>query len=49
MSALCFGVVTVIQADTANKEAKIANRIAGKSLFLSWVQTCAQVVDVSVS
>lgn len=49
VSALCFGVVTVIQADTANKEAKIANRIAGKSLFLSWVQTCAQVVDVSVS
>lgn len=49
VSALCFGVVTVVQADTANKEARIANRIAGKSLFLSWVQTCAQVVDVSVS
>lgn len=49
VSALCFGVVTVVQADTANKEARIANKIAGKSLFLSWVQTCAQVVDVSVS
>jgi hypothetical protein len=49
VSALWFGVVTVVQADTANKEARIANKIAGKSLFLSWVQTCAQVVDVSVS
>jgi hypothetical protein len=37
VSALCFGVVTIVQANTANKEAKTANRIAGKSLFLSWV------------
>jgi hypothetical protein len=49
VSALCFGVVTIVEANTANKEAKTANRIAGKSLFLSWVQTCAQIVDVSVS
>jgi hypothetical protein len=49
VSALCFGVITIMQADTANKEAKVANKIAWKSLLLSWVQTCAQVVDVSVS
>jgi hypothetical protein len=49
VSALCFGAVTVVQADTANREARIANKIARKSLLLSWVQTCAQVVDVSVS
>jgi hypothetical protein len=49
LSALCFGVVTIVQADTANKEAKVANQIAGKSLLLSLVQACAQIVDVSVS
>lgn len=47
-SALCFGVITIVQSDTANKEAKIANKIAWKSFLLSCVQTCSQVVDVSV-
>ena len=49
ISALCFGVVTIVQAETANKEAKISNKIAEKSLLLAWVQTCAQIMDVSVS
>ena len=49
ISALCFGVIAIVQADTANKQAKVANKIAGKSLLLSWVQTCAQVVDISAS
>jgi hypothetical protein len=49
VSALCFGVVTVVQADTANKEARIANKIAGKSLLLGWVQTCAQIMNISMS
>jgi hypothetical protein len=49
VSAICFGVMTIVQADTANKEARVANKIARESLLLSWVQTCAQVMDISVS
>ncbi|KAH8773867.1 hypothetical protein F5882DRAFT_381184 [Hyaloscypha sp. PMI_1271] len=49
VSALSFGIVTIVQADTANKEVKIANKISKKSLMLSWVQTCAQVMDISNS
>lgn len=56
LSAVAFGVITIVQAEmankqarTANKEAKIANKIARRSLLLSLVQTCASVVDLSVS
>jgi len=49
VSAISFGVITIVQSNTANREAKIANDIAYESLLLSWVQTCAQVVDVGVS
>ncbi|KAN0092083.1 hypothetical protein V8E51_017930 [Hyaloscypha variabilis] len=36
--AICFGVVTVVQADTANKEAKIANRLAAKRVTFGYLR-----------
>lgn len=48
VSALCFGVITVAQSDTANEEAKRANGIAYRSLVLSGLTTCFQFSDSSV-
>jgi hypothetical protein len=41
VSALSFGVITIVQSDTANRESRVANNIAGKSLFLNWSNLCS--------
>lgn len=49
VSAICFGVVTIVQSNFANKEARRANVIAATSLSLSRWQICIQLANVSVS
>jgi hypothetical protein len=41
-SAICFGIITIIQSNTANKQAKLANLIAYNSFVMSGIQTCSQ-------
>ena len=48
ISALSFGVVTIVQANIANKEAKLANEIAHRAFQLSMYQTCVQGNDDKV-
>lgn len=48
-SALCFGVVSIAQSNTANEEAKRANDIAEQSLLLGGLSTCLQFPDTIVS
>ena len=48
-SALCFGVVSIAQSNTANEEAKRANDIAEQSLLMSGLSTCLQFPDTTVS
>jgi hypothetical protein len=47
--ATCFGVITIVQSQIANKEAKRSNDIAFQSLLLSGFATCAQLADSPVS
>ncbi|KAH8790616.1 hypothetical protein BGZ57DRAFT_875961 [Hyaloscypha finlandica] len=44
--ATCFGVVTIVQTNTANREARLANQIAWNSMILSGLQTCIQSSDL---
>jgi hypothetical protein len=44
--AMCFGVVTIVQTNTANREARLANQIAWNSMILSGFQTCTQSSDL---
>jgi hypothetical protein len=44
--ATCFGVVTIVQTNTANREARLANQIAWNSMILSGFQTCIQSSDL---
>jgi hypothetical protein len=44
--ATCFGVVTIVQTNTANREARLANQIAWNSMMLSGFQTCTQSPDL---
>jgi len=46
--ATCFGVVTIVQTNTANREARLANQIAWNSMMLSGFQTCTQSPDLDV-
>jgi len=46
VSAIFFGNITIVQANTANKQAEFSNKIAFTSMQLGWIQTCMQLVSI---
>lgn len=44
--ATSFGVITIVQTNAANREAKLANQLAWNSIILRRYQTCTQGSDL---